>query len=162
VFTETWLESGDRMRAQVHDDLAFVSALRLFLPAYAGPGLTLFCGDSFWDSERLSYGVSWCTDRERAKRDALAARRRLGGSVLLETNAPPEAIVFAPSSGRGDERRHVVDRRLLHEVTMVERLADATLADLANQRSALARSAGSPPSKADPCPGSGSAASDGG
>ena len=146
VFTEAWLRSGDRMSDQVGDNLVFVSALRLFLPAYEGPTLTLLRGDSFWNWERRSYGASWSADRDVAKSDALQARRvRLGGSVLLQASAPPEAIVFAPASGHGNEQRHIVDRRLLHEVTVVERLPDATIADLANQRSARATSAGSPP-----------------
>ena len=65
--------------------------------------------------------------------------------MLLQASAPAQAIVFAPASGHGHEQRHMVDRRLLHEVTVVERLPDATIADLANQRSARATSAGSPP-----------------
>ena len=65
--------------------------------------------------------------------------------MLLQASAPPEAIVFAPASGHGNEQRHIVDRHLLHEVTMVERLSDAPIADLANQRSARATSAGSAP-----------------
>jgi hypothetical protein len=143
VFTEAWLRSGDRMSDQVGDNLVFVSALRLFLPAYEGPTLTLLRGDSFWNWERRSYGASWSADRDVAKSDALR-RVRLGGSVLLQASAPPEAIVFAPASGHGDEQRHIVDRHLLHEVTMVECLPDATIADLANQRSARATKAGSP------------------
>ena len=145
VFTEAWLRSGDRMSDQVGDSLVFVSALRLFLPAYEGPTLTLLRGDSFWSWERRSYGASWSADRDVANGDALQARRGLGGSVLLQASAPPEAIVFAPASGHGNEQRHIVDRHLLHEVTMVERLPDATIADLANQRSARATSAGSTP-----------------
>ena len=65
--------------------------------------------------------------------------------MLLQASAPPEAIVSAPASGHGNEQRHIVDRGLLHEVRVVERLPDATIADLANQRSARATSAGSPP-----------------
>src|SRR5688572_28941339 len=133
------------MSDQVGDNLVFVSALRLLLPAYEGPTLTLLRGDSYWNWERRSYGASWSAHREVAKSDALQARRVLGGSVLLQASAPPEAIVFAPASGHGHEQRHMVDRRLLHEVTVVERLPDATIADLANQRSARATSAGSPP-----------------
>jgi hypothetical protein len=146
VFTEAWLRTGDRMSGQVGDVLVFVSALRLFLPAYEGPALKLLRGDSFWNWELRSYGASWSADRDVAKSDALQAWRvRLGGSVILQASAPPEAIVFAPASGHANEQRHVVDRRLLHEVTMVERLPDATIADLANQRSARATSAGSTP-----------------
>ena len=145
VFTEAWLRSGDRMSDQVGDDLVFVSALRLFLPAYEGPILTLLRGDLFWNWERRSYGASWSADRDVAKGDALQAQRGLGGSVLLQASAPAEAIVFAPASGHGNEQRHMVDRRLLHGVTVVERLPDATIGDLANERSARATSAGSAP-----------------
>ena len=38
-----------------------------------------------------------------------------------------------------------MDRHLLHEVTVLERLPEATIADLANQRSARATSAGLAP-----------------
>ena len=51
VFTEAWLQFGDRMSDQVGDNLVFVSALRLFLPTYDGPILTLLRGDSFWTWE---------------------------------------------------------------------------------------------------------------
>src|SRR5918994_1138122 len=113
VFTEAWLRTCDRMSDQVGDSLVFVSALRLFLPAYEGPTLTLLRGDSFWSWERRSYGASWSAHREVAKSDALQARRvRLGGSVVLQASAPPEAIVFAPASGHRNEQRHMVDRRL--------------------------------------------------
>ena len=54
--------------------------------------------------------------------------------MLLQASAPAEAIVFAPASGHGDERRHMVDHRLLRRVTVVERLPDATIGDLANER----------------------------
>ena len=67
VFTEAWLRSGDRMSDQVGDNLVFVSALRLFLPAYEGPTLTLLRGDLFWNWERRSYGASWSADRDVAK-----------------------------------------------------------------------------------------------
>ena len=76
VFTEAWLRTGDRMSDQVGDSLVFVSALRLFLPAYEGPTLTLLRGDSFWSWERRSYGASWSADRDVAKSDALQARVR--------------------------------------------------------------------------------------
>lgn len=131
VFTEAWLRSGDRMTEQVGGDLVFVSALRLFLTPYEGPALSLFRGVSFWDWTCRSYGVSWSADKECARSDALAARRSLGGSVLLETNAPPQAVVFAPATEHGRAQRHIVDRRLLHEVRPVERLSDPSLADLA-------------------------------
>ena len=135
AFREAWLRSGDRTSDQVGDNLLFVSALRLFLPAYEGPPLTLLRGDLFWNWERRTYGASWSADRDVAKSDALR-RVRLGGSVLLQASAPSEAIVFAPTSGHRNEQRHIVDRRLLHGVTVVERLPDATIADLANERRA--------------------------
>ena len=47
------------MSDQVGDNLVFVSALQLFLPAYEGPTLTLLRGNSFWNWERRSYGASW-------------------------------------------------------------------------------------------------------
>ena len=52
VFTEAWLQFGDRMSDQVGDNLVFVSALRLFLPTYDGPILTLLRGDLVLDLGR--------------------------------------------------------------------------------------------------------------
>ena len=145
LFSEAWLRSGDHIRQGMGDDLVLVSALRLILPPYDGPALTLFRGDSFWNWEWRTHGISWSADKEEAQGDAVTAQRRLGGGVLLQASAPPEAIVFAPASGYGNEQRHIVDRRLLHGVMVVERLPDATIADLANQRSVRATSADSPP-----------------
>jgi hypothetical protein len=52
---------------------------------------------------------------------------------------PPQNFgAFPEPPAKIYEQRHIVDRHLLHEVTVVERLPEATIADLANQRSARA------------------------
>ena len=115
---------GDGWRSKVNDDLLVVDVLRCLLPPYKGPGLTLYRGDSAFNRRRRTYGMSWSASRSVAA-DFAQRNRRLysDGSVLLEAEAPPDAIVFAPALHVNDyaEDEYVVDRRRLRNVRVLER-----------------------------------------
>jgi hypothetical protein len=52
AFLGTWLHWGDDLRSEVNNDLVLLGALRVLLPPYDGPGLTLYRGDSFFNRRR--------------------------------------------------------------------------------------------------------------
>jgi hypothetical protein len=124
---EAWLRiyvaRGDHIRIKVEDDLLLIGALRILLPRYRGPAVTLYRGDSFWNRRRRTYGLSWTSEREVAESFANRDWRTCeGGSVLLQTRAPPSAIICAPhllDKGYG-EHEYLVDRRRLGRVTVLQ------------------------------------------
>jgi hypothetical protein len=65
-FLTVWRHHGDHIRDEVDDDRILVRALRLLLPRYAGPGMTLFRGDSMFNRRRKTYGVAWSADENVA------------------------------------------------------------------------------------------------
>jgi hypothetical protein len=120
---DEWCRNGEHIRNEVGDDKVLMTALRILLPSYSGPGLTLYRGDNAWNRRKRTYGLSWSTERNTA-RDY--ARSCTGGSVLLCTEAPPDAIISAPAflnNGHGDDE-YLVDRRLLLRVTVLERFTE--------------------------------------
>ena len=72
-----------------------------------------------------TYGLSWSADVRVARGFALAGihRTKWAVTVLLETYAPPDAIICAPAklNNHNDEREFAVDRRRLCAVTVIER-----------------------------------------
>lgn len=121
------IRSGDILREETGNDLILVEALRVLLPPYRGGSLRVYRGDSAWNRRRRTYGYSWSLELNVA--DEFAAkeewRRHLGGSVVLEADAPPEAIVsvIPESADLGKEREVVIDRRRLGAVRLVHRYA---------------------------------------
>lgn len=129
-FLQLWLDWGSHVRLEVGDDLVLARALRLLLPTYEGPGLTLYRGDSAWNRKRRTYGMSWTSDIGVGRSFAQGPwRYHTGGSVLLTATAPPEAIVCAPHAldDRYEEAEYIVDRRLLKAVQVVQRFDEAEI-----------------------------------
>ena len=88
--------------------------------------MTLYRGDSAWNRKRRTYGLAWSTKREVAEGFARGTWRTFkGGSVLLSTVAPREAIICCVGNERG-EAEYLVDRRALKVVSVVERFAQQT------------------------------------
>ncbi|MFZ0848223.1 MAG: hypothetical protein WAO08_03330 [Hyphomicrobiaceae bacterium] len=84
-----WLQWGDRLRGEVSNG-------RVLLPKYRGPAMTLFRGETMWNRRHRTYGMSWSTDVEVASRFTNGRHRTCqGGSVVLKTRAPAEAIICA-------------------------------------------------------------------
>lgn len=124
-FLGVWVEHGDHIRSEVNDDLILFDGLRALLPIYDGPALKLYRGDSAYNRRCRSYGPSWTIHRDVADGFACGWWRTFqGGSVVLETIAPPEAILCAPHllGDEGmDEGEFIVDRRRLCTVCVVQR-----------------------------------------
>lgn len=134
AFLDHWIADGDVMRgAQGSDDLVLIGALRVLLPPYSGPTMTLYRGDSAWNRRRRTYGMSWSASPQVA--DEFATNRPFprsfqGGSVLLRAEAPPEAIICAPGVDNGEEE-YLVDRRRLGRVEVLARYPQQELPDIA-------------------------------
>lgn len=124
-FLEVWMRVGDAMRDSVDDDLLLVSALRSLLPKYKGPPRRLYRGSTFLERKRRLYGLSWSAELSVAQQFAQhCARHAPLGSVVLATEALPEAIVCAAAelSDSYGEMEYIVDRRRLSRVEVVERI----------------------------------------
>ena len=129
---------------RVADHRALCDAARVLLPSYKGPAIRLFRGSSANERRRRIYGLSWTPEIAVAERFARERQVFDGGSVVLETLAPPDAIICAVEYPRPftqeeieklgvdvqiteyhEEREYVVDRRRLNGVTVVRRYAQS-------------------------------------
>jgi hypothetical protein len=127
VLLHTWRWHGDHLRSEVNDDLVLTAALRVLLPRYTGPGLTLYRGDSALNRRRRTYGLSWSASVVTAANFARGPWRSFtGGSVLLRAPVPPEAIVCATAlhGDEHDEAEYLVDRRYLRRVDVIKRYGE--------------------------------------
>jgi hypothetical protein len=128
-FLRVWVHDGNTIRDKVDNDLVLVAGLRSLLPPYSGPAVTLYRGESAWNERRRTYGLAWSANVDVARDFATTGmcRRSKGGSVLLETLAPPEAIVCAPAlmGTRYSEQEYLIDRRRLPTVKVLERFEQA-------------------------------------
>jgi hypothetical protein len=123
---QSWIDSGDSIRDDVGNDLVLIRLLRVLLPRYDGPAVKVFRGESFHNRRRRTYGLSWTTDEGIARGFADGVWRTFkGGSVLVEADVPPGAVICAPCliDDRLEEREYIVDRRWLGTVRVVERFA---------------------------------------
>jgi hypothetical protein len=131
-FLQLYLDYGDSIRQEC-DDLDLMAGLRALLPKYKGAAVRLYRGESFYNRSRRTYGLSWTASREVARAYAETGFYRTfkGGSVLLETLAPPSAIICAPAllDDRYKESEYIVDRRLTF-VRLIERFNQAPLVAL--------------------------------
>ena len=119
-----WLDGGDTLRSLVNHDLRLLDGLRTLLPRYQGPELILYRGDSAWNRNRRTYGLSWTSSIDVARSFALGVWQTFkGGSVLLRATVPASAVICAPGlhDDRYDEAEYLVDRRLLRLVALIER-----------------------------------------
>jgi hypothetical protein len=125
-----WLANGDSIRGAVSDDLLLIKALRAMLPVYTGPAVKLYRGETFWNRRRRTYGIAWRATAEIARDFAADPIHRTtkGGTVLIETVAPANAIICAPAhvNNRYGEQEYLVDRRRLRSVKVIERFAECS------------------------------------
>jgi len=126
-----WCHHGDTLRGEIGHDMTLVKALRVLLPPYDGPGLTVYRGDSAWNWRRRSYGLSWSSSMEVADGHASGRlwRASTGGSVVLKVHADPAAIICAPGliANSYGEDEYIVDRRHVRGVTVLKRYAEQPL-----------------------------------
>jgi hypothetical protein len=117
-FLSIWRTRRESLRVAVGDDQTLVRGLKAILPRYDGPSVKLYRGEAWENHRHRSYGFSWTSRVTIAKGYAQSgASVCLGGSVLIETVAPSDAIVYA----RSIEGDYVVDRRLLKDVIPLRR-----------------------------------------
>jgi hypothetical protein len=132
AFLSVWIQRK-MLPLTVGDHRALCTAARVLMPPYSGPPLRLFRGASAGERRRRIYGISWTSDMAIAETFAQERRRWNGGSVLLETVAPPGAIICAISQASGnlyEESEFAVDRRDLHTVRVLRRYERADSARL--------------------------------
>ncbi len=130
-FPAWWAEGGDGTRQAVDNDGLLFDALRLLMPPYKGPSLTLYRGDGWRNRCRRTYGPSWSKRKKVAEAYAQGNwQTTIDGSVLLETLAPAEAIICAlhKHENRRGEDEYVVDRRRLRQVRVVKRYVQRPVA----------------------------------
>lgn len=100
------------------------------LPPYTGSAITLYRGESVLNHQGQTYGLVWSASAEVGRDFASRRDYRLaeGGSVLLETLAPPEAIICAAVmyNDRYGEQEYLVDHRRLCAVRELERYPQLT------------------------------------
>jgi hypothetical protein len=117
------------------------------MPGYKGEALRLFRGASALERRRRVYGISWTSSLSMAEDFAEGYRVWSTGRVVLETVAPPEAIIAAeeypppmaevekaelglPPNTKivewHEESEFLVDRRLLGPVHVLRRHASQT------------------------------------
>ncbi len=110
AFLRLWIRHGDHIRCEAGNDLALIRALRVLLPAYSGPALTLYCGDGAFNRRRRTHGLAWSRSEKVADSYARSNlwRRCEGGSVLLRVASPPGR----PSRCGGDVPRRVLRAEL--------------------------------------------------
>lgn len=122
AFLVVWIKYK-MLPLKVGDHRALCTALRLLLPPYRGPAVRLYRGASAGERRRRIYGVSWTIDKEVADRFAQDYRTWDDGSVLLETIAPPQAVLCSVDEAGGyyEESEYILDRRHLSGVKVVAR-----------------------------------------
>jgi hypothetical protein len=139
AFQLFWAESRLSSRCASND--ALLDALRVLFIPYKGPAVRLFRGARVHEGrfrKRKFYGASWSSDIEAADWFARHYQATSGGTVVLETIAPTEAIISAPgidglylenADGKRmfDEFEYIVDGRRLRRVTVVRRYPQISL-----------------------------------
>jgi hypothetical protein len=91
--------------------------------------MKLYRGDAAVNLQRGVYGMSWSGDKNIAREFAQGFWQMLeGGSILLEVDAPANAIISTDRSSAGNlgESEYIVDRRRLKSVRVIEQFAYRT------------------------------------
>jgi hypothetical protein len=142
TFKHIWIASKN-LPLKIGDHSATIGMARKLMPKYSGPSVRLFRGTTAGERRRRIYGLSWSEDASVAEKFAWDRRTVAEGSVVMETTAPPEAIVAKiayseplteeekadlcaehPNAAFHEyhgEQEYVVDRRFLSEVRVLRR-----------------------------------------
>ena len=127
AFLPIWIESK-MLPLAIRNRRALANALRVLMPAtYKGKPLKLYRGAISTERRRRIYGFSWTTDAAVALKFAVhwAHPEFKTEDVLLETLAPPEAILLIRKpEDYYDEGEVVVDPFRLGKVKLVERIRE--------------------------------------
>ena len=119
-FLRLYIKWGDHIRQETGEDVALIRGLRVLLPRYDGPSVCLYRGQNALKVRSRLYGLSWSASRKVAEGHAQGLWQTTcpDGTVLLQTIAPPEAIICRVPNveDRYDEKEYLVDRRRLRRV----------------------------------------------
>ncbi|MGN6260293.1 MAG: hypothetical protein ACTHNO_06120 [Ralstonia sp.] len=117
-FHTQWHVSHHFIRELVDDDELLMDVAWTWLPRYKGPEMVLYRGENIDRLDRDRIGSAWSSKEETACMFARGLNAVGKGGVVLETTAPPEAIIAGPSSHSVwlGEHEFTVDRRRLVEV----------------------------------------------
>jgi hypothetical protein len=124
AFLTVWVESKMLSFRSLAPRLTMLKALRVLMPrTRCTAPVRLFRGASACEYKRRAYGFSWSTERAVAEKFAQDYRLRDGGSVLLETIAPPKAVLHVRERTEGyfDEGECIVDAERLARVKLITR-----------------------------------------
>lgn len=92
AFRMAWVECKN-VPLQANNHPLVCAAARVMLPAYTGPAVRLFRGACLNEHRRRAYSLSWTAEIDEAEFFAKERQEWSGGSVVLETLAPPAAII---------------------------------------------------------------------
>jgi hypothetical protein len=132
AFQSVWIQTK-MLASRIENNRMLCRVLRVLMRQYKGDEeLRLFRGAGAGELRRRAYGISWTENLSAAEEFAEGYRVHPGGSVVLETVAPPAAIIAAveyPSPMTEaekaelppnvkvveyhEEREYLVERRLL-------------------------------------------------
>jgi hypothetical protein len=114
-----WNKFGTFVADGLKSDRIFVDALKYLVPAYSGPALTLYRGESGVRHRERIYGLSWSTERVRA--EAFAHRHRPEEGVVLMIEEALPKIIVAKVVGYffQCEGEYIVDPRLIESVALL-------------------------------------------
>jgi hypothetical protein len=123
AFLPIWIESKT-LPLKVGHRPTLAAALRVLMPpSYNGPRLRLYRGATAGERRRRLYGFSWTTRIDVARNKFAAQYQDWDGSVVLETVAPPDAILLLREDEKYyDEGEVVIDPFKLSRVDVVERM----------------------------------------
>lgn len=128
-FLEIYSEHGIGVHRQLLSDADAVGALRLLVPPYKGPSMQLYRGDAAWTYRNRKYGLNWTPERSVALSHAYTWQLHPGGGILLQADAPSQAIISAsflledaPALAKA-EAQYIVDRRRLRNVRVIQKFA---------------------------------------
>ena len=91
-----WLTYGGDVRAIIKNDALVLQVLKKTLPGYAGEGLTLYRGESWFLFDQNAIGFCWTASAEIASTYAKGLNAVESGGVLLKCYAPAESILAVP------------------------------------------------------------------
>jgi hypothetical protein len=148
AFQLLWFEEKF-LASRCDDKRALLDALWVLFPPYEGSAVPLWRGAAAREGRLRAklYGPSWSAKIEEADFFARHFQTYPGGTVVLETLAPAEAIISAPcltgsyfeepnGKRQYDEREYLVDGRRLHTVLVVRRYPQIGLEEWDRRREA--------------------------
>ena len=118
-----WHVCHHYVRELVDDDPAVLAMLRVWLPPYAGPSLTLYRGENIDRMEAGRIGIAWTDEIETARTFAQGLNALGAGGALVQATAPASAIVAGPSkhSRYLGESEFTIDPQQLGPVKLLAR-----------------------------------------